>query len=325
VDAADGCTWDFEPLTASVTDAELVVARGPSSLQDRVIQLQIEFERATVYSLSGLERLPAPEILPLAHRFQQEAKVQLNGPGDAAELTLRYTCDAADPSVDSPVYAEPFAVNADTTVKAAYFLSAGRGPITTARYVRDTPLVPAEADDGVCHVCAFDRGAEGWSGIEQLSQHSQGGLSGGFLAVARSGGSGPILVCGAEVSGGAFAGDLQRRYGGDGVELRFAVRSSRKMRGLQLEIFGDAVGQWFYDQLAEPGRDWSQRAILARYDWTDAEAEAAGWRPGPTATSWRETMQAVEKLVIVSAPGEEAGELQLDEFSVRSAVETGRR
>lgn len=319
VDAADGSAWDFEPWTTSVTDGALVLSSGGKSfIQGRVVQLHFELHRATVYAFSGLERLPSPSVFPSARRFKVEVKVELGGPADAAEMILRYTHDGTDPTANSRPYESPFVVTEDTTVKAAYFLSDGRGPITTARFVPDPALKPAEASDAVLNRVSFDSGTQGWTGIDELSQRSERGLSGGCLTAVRTGGSGPILICGSDVLNGAYVGDLEKRYRGEGVEIRFAVRSSMSMRSLQLEVFGDAVGQWLYDKLAKPSGDWSHRTIRFRYDWTDADAEAAGWRHGPAAASWRATVLDVEKMVLVSAPAGEVGELEIDEFSIRS-------
>ena len=120
---------------------------------------------------------------------------------------------------------------------------------------------------------------------------------------------------------GVFTGNLEEHYRGAGAEVEFEVRSSVRMQALQFEIVGEAVGQWFYENLERPDEEWSRRRIRFRYDWTDAEARAAGWRQGPTAASWRETIQAVEKMVIVSAPAGRHGEYEIDEFSVRTLEE----
>jgi len=356
IDPLEGSVWAFEPLTESVTDAELtfqsVVRRSPdrptsptaglpgskrnhdrwkwrlsvdhvdgSSIKGRVVQLHFELENAAVYSFSGLQRIPTPSVLPAARRFEDEARVVLRGPADATGLELRYTLDGTDPTSSSELYDGPVVLTEETTVKAAHFPANGRGPIATARFVHDTPLGPATTNDAAFHTVSFDTGTQGWTGLEEPAHRSEGGLSGGCLSVARAGGSGPILICGSEVLDGAFTGDLQSRYRGAGAEVEFAVRSSQKMRALQFEIFGEAVGQWFYENLDRPDEEWSRRKIRLRYDWTDAEARAAGWRQGPTAASWRETIHAAEKMVIVSAPAGQHGEYEIDEFSVRTLEE----
>jgi len=322
VDPVEGSVWIFQPLTESVTDGALTVSSASESpIMGRVVQLHFELNNATAYAFSGLKRIPKPTVLPAARRFKGEARVELCGSADAAGLELRYTLDGTDPTRASDLYEGPFVVTEETTVKATYFPANGRGPITTARFFPDAPLRPAITVDAVFHSVSFDTGTQGWTGLEQPAHRSKGGLSGGCLSVARAGGSGPILICGSEVLDGAFTGDLQKRYRGAGAEVEFAVRSSDKMRALQFEIFGEAVGQWFYEKLDRPDDEWSRRKIRLRYDWTNAEARAAGWRQGPTAASWRETVHAAEKMVIVSAPAGPHGSYEIDEFSARTLEE----
>ena len=53
-----------------------------------------------------------------------------------------------------------------------------------------------------------------------------------------------------------------------------------------IEIFARDIAQWSFDGLPPATDEWSQVATSLRFDWTDAEAKAAGWRPAINAFSW---------------------------------------
>ncbi len=170
---------------------------------------------------------------------------------------------------------------------------------------------------------SFTDGADGWSAVAEGRHRPDGGDPGGYVTVTRPDGARPFAVCTADAAGGAFVGDLTKRYAGRGAEISFSVRSAQGAAYTRLEIFGDGVGQWVYDGLAPPGKDWSKRAVRFRYDWTDAEARAAGWSADAIAAPWRETVRHVEKIVVLVPARGKPATFDLDEFRIRADLEAG--
>jgi len=171
------------------------------------------------------------------------------------------------------------------------------------------------------HAESFSQHASGWGLGDGGGHQPAGGDPGGFLNVSRQGESGAFVTCTREVAGGVFVGDLPQRFHGWGAQVSFSIRSSRPTRHMQLEIFGDAVGQWFYESLEPPGTAWTRRQIRFRFDWTDTEAMAAGWRAAPLAGPWRQTVRNVEKLVVLVSSDSTATTFDLDEFRVATDLE----
>lgn len=64
------------------------------------------------------------------------------------------------------------------------------------------------------------------------------------------------------------------------------------------------------------GDGWTRATAKLRYDWTDAEAKAAGWTPSPTVFSWADTITHVGKVVIIQTPDAAGDRIDVDEFSV---------
>ena len=83
---------------------------------------------------------------------------------------------------------------------------------------------------------------------------------------------------------------------------------------MKFEIFAGDVAQWTF-QAEALGDVWTPAAAKLRYDWTDAEAKAAGWLPSPTGFPWAETITHVGKVVIIRTPDGAGDRLDVDEFS----------
>lgn len=85
-----------------------------------------------------------PQKIPLSYdvlfdpvsetRFEESVIVNLL-PGKAG-LEIRYTTDGSEPTLTSPVYAEPLTITDTTTIKAATVMDGRLGPVFSARYVK---------------------------------------------------------------------------------------------------------------------------------------------------------------------------------------------
>ena len=217
-----------EPIVADVTDAPVqwAGAAKPAPLKGRMVRLAFEFRNAVVYAFDGVRYVPPPAIEPAIRRFQGEINVALRAPRGFENAVVRYTLDGAVPSAASPVYEAPIRMSQSAPVRAALFLPdvLGHGPVGAADFVRYVPRSAAPDAPVVVHEFSFDDGLTGWRALDRAQHHRTGGEAGGYVTVSRPGGSGPFIECGPGALGGAFMGDLPKRYGGDGVEVRFSLR-----------------------------------------------------------------------------------------------------
>lgn len=146
-------------------------------------------------------------------------------------------------------------------------------------------------------VFTFDRDAEGWSGLDRLEHLPDEGS----VRVSRGGNLRPIL------HGRPLDGDWPTLLGGAEVAISARVRAPQAGGRVGIDLFARDVAQWSYDTGQPFATDWTTVAATLRYDWTDAEARAAGWRPSIHGFSWRETVRNAGKLVIVALePGRQA-------------------
>jgi hypothetical protein len=162
----------------------------------------------------------------------------------------------------------------------------------------------------------FDAGTEGWKGVDTLV-HS---ASGGFVTASREGRNLPIASSPSSPDS-PFAGDWPAIFGGRQAKISCNVRAPKSGGRVQLEIFAADVAQWGFETATPFGPEWSQVSVVLRYDWTDAEAKAAGWRPSPAAFSWAETLARVGKIVVVPAAAGAQASFDLDEVEVTGLAE----
>jgi hypothetical protein len=73
--------------------------------------------------------------------------------------------------------------------------------------------------------------------------------------------------------------------------------------------------------LPAPGPSWTEAEVALRFDWTDAEARAAGWRPAINAFSWQETVHHVGKVVVIPVTDDRPSAFDLGGFAMRTATE----
>lgn len=166
----------------------------------------------------------------------------------------------------------------------------------------------------------FAGDANGWQGTSDFTHHPAAGAERGFLRVRRADGAAFAYAL-ATASGGHFAGDLAKTYGGAGVVIRLAVRGRGQCRQTQIELYARDIAQWRYDRLPPPAAAWTELDVALRYDWTDAEAEAAGWQPAINAFSWQETVHRVGKVVVIPLTADRPSSFDLGGFEMRTATD----
>jgi hypothetical protein len=163
----------------------------------------------------------------------------------------------------------------------------------------------------------FDPDAAGWRGGDRLEHRREGGVRGGFVSVAREKGLPPFLTFAADAKPAPLAGDWSELLGGDEAIVTWQTRTSQA-GSFNLEIFAQET-QWSRRVAAAPGPGWQTHTVTLRYDWTDAQAEAAGWTRSRTAFSWRDTIRHVGRIAVGFLPDQEAGHsaFDLDEIDLR--------
>ena len=167
------------------------------------------------------------------------------------------------------------------------------------------PRVPARPQP---LVFTFDRDAEKWQGVDAIAHHPEG-----YVSISRAKNLRPIL------HGMPLEGDWSALLGGDELTLSARLRSAKPGGAVRLEIFARDVAQWTYEKLPPFTADWQTISTTIRYDWTDEQAEAAGWLPSAHGFSWRDTIRHAGKVVIVptQAGGQESFEVDAVRFTPR--------
>jgi len=303
-----------DPIVQDVTDGPVTwTGRDGESLRGRVVRLQFELQGAKLYAFRGAELIDKPVSDTAVRHFENTLDVGFaKAPPAGAEI--RFTTDGSAPSIKSPVTRESIAFGKTTRLRARVFLpgSANGGPEFDEVFVRRTasrqvPLPAAAA-------FSFDENTAGWVGTDAVEQMPSGGVNGGHLRATRAGGRRAIASLPQNAVGG-LAGNWPKRLGGDGATIAFHTRADRD-GACQFEIFAGDVAQWTYRKLPKLTNEWQRGAAVVRWDWNDAEAEAAGWAPSASGFSWRETMAQVGKLTFAIGTAGTATGFDLDEFSI---------
>ena len=165
------------------------------------------------------------------------------------------------------------------------------------------------------HRFSFDRDTEKWTGVDQIEHHPDGGAKGGYVSFSRKGRSLPIAA--SENDGQALAGNWMSKFGGREAVISCQVRAAKTAGKVQIEIFARDVAPWHFETDVLFGEGWKEAVARLRYDWTDEEAEKAGWRKSAAGFSWGETIQNVGKVVIVPTAAGSLDAFDLDEVTVR--------
>ncbi len=111
------------------------------------------------------------------------------------------------------------------------------------------------------------------------------------------------------------------RFGGDGAKLSFQQRAAKPASATRVEIFAKDIAQWSHEQAPRATPEWSEATVVLRWDWSDDEARAAGWRPAVNAFSWRETVRNVGRLVIAPLVHAEDYSFDIDEVVLSTDVD----
>jgi hypothetical protein len=126
----------------------------------------------------------------------------------------------------------------------------------------------------------------------------------------------PILVVAESSAAGAFNGDLPSRYGGSGVTLSAFVRAPESGTPVGFHICGLGISGWTFNEgLPVVGDKWTRIETTVRYDWTDEEARAAGWKPNIHAMSFADTLRHVVYMRVTGGKDR----LDLDDFRITTA------
>ena len=176
--------------------------------------------------------------------------------------------------------------------------------------IRSRPLTPIAKQ-----TISFDTDAQLWKGVDEIEHHADGGAKGGYITAKRGKGLVPFVHSPVSAKDSPLVGDWSRIFGGHGAMLSAEVRTPTRAGRVKFEIFANDVAQWAFTSTAL-GEGWTLATAKLRYDWTDAEAKAAGWVPSPTGFSWADTITHVGKVVIIRTPDGVGDRLDVDEFSV---------
>jgi hypothetical protein len=309
-----------ETITGDVSDSEVRWRGGKSlaALKGKVVQLRFDLDRAKLYSFSGLRLLPKPSIEPEHRRFKDSLEVKLSSPSNS-RVVIRYTLDGSEPTERSTMYRTPIKISETTTLKSRVFLpdAVGGGPIERTKFERSNPGPGTGERRIIEHEAGFTLDAGGWTAVDRAERMTEAKRS--FLRVSRAKHS-PFIVATEKVARGAFVGDLQNRYQGIGLDIRLVYRSSAGSAPL-LELFAGDIAPWSYHGWKAVGKEWQTYRTQIRYDWSDAEAKAAGWRPAQHGFSWQETMKNVGQVVIIEKPTSSEGTFDLELFRMASIYE----
>lgn len=163
----------------------------------------------------------------------------------------------------------------------------------------------------------FDADAAGWRGADRLEHRRDGGARGGFVSASREKGLPPFMTVAADAKAVPLAGDWPELLGGDEVIVSWQARTTQP-GSFNFDIFAQET-QWSRRVTAAPGPGWQAHTVSLRYDWTDAQAEAAGWSRSRTAFSWRDTIRHVGRIAIGFLPDQAPAKstFDLDEIEVR--------
>ncbi len=152
-------------------------------------------------------------------------------------------------------------------------------------------------------VFTFDRDAEKWQGVDTIEHRPEG-----FVKVARAKNLRPIL------HGRPLEGDWSALFGGDELTITARIRATQPGGAVRVEIFARDVAPWTFEKLPPFTTDWQTISTTIRYDWTDEQAQAAGWQPSAQGFSWRDTIRHAGKFVIIAAQNGAQESFEVDEI-----------
>ncbi|MFM2166804.1 MAG: hypothetical protein RIS79_1175 [Verrucomicrobiota bacterium] len=164
------------------------------------------------------------------------------------------------------------------------------------------------------HGFDFAKDEQFWKGVDKVTAHD------GFITAAREGRNLPIASSSVKAGESSLLGDWTQVFGGRGARINCRVRSTKPGGRVMIEIFASDVGSWQFETKTTFSIDWQEAIAELRYDWSDDEARAAGWKRAANGFSWRETIQNIGKLVVVPSAAGAQSSFDLDDVRV-SGVE----
>jgi hypothetical protein len=164
------------------------------------------------------------------------------------------------------------------------------------------------------HGFDFAKDEQFWKGVDKVTAHE------GFITASREGRNLPIASSSVKAGESPLLGDWTQVVGGRGARIACRVRSTKPGGRVMIEIFASDLGSWQFETKTPFGSEWQEAMAELRYDWSDDEARAAGWKRAANGFSWRETIQNIGKLVIVPSAAGAQSSFDLDEVRV-SGVE----
>ena len=299
-----------------MTDGEIKwPSRDSATLRGKMVRLKFTLRDAKLYAFRGLELVPAPVASTGVRQFTEALDFSLSFPGATNGVVVRHTIDGTEPTANSPVVRGPLRLAQTTRVRARAFLAGvtGGGPEFDAVFTRREPR-HVTWPTPVTLTFTFDQPGSEWRGADKLEQRATGGVAGGHLTVSRGGGLRPFAYLPHNATNG-LAGNWPAKFGGTGANLSFHTRGAEAAGGFQVEFFARDLAPWTYARLPKFTTGWQRVTVPVRWDWNDAEAEAAGWVRGLAAFSWRDTITHLGK-VVVAAGAAGGASFDLDEFNV---------
>jgi hypothetical protein len=159
----------------------------------------------------------------------------------------------------------------------------------------------------------FTGDAAHWTGVDALAHVA----AGDYVSVRREGRSLPIALSSPQPAESPLVGDWPTLVGGRGARISCRVRAPQPGGRVAIEIFAGDTGAWQFLTKTEFSTDWQEAVAELRYDWTDAEAAAAGWTRATNGFGWLETLRHVGKIVVVPAAVGGQSRFDLDDVRVQ--------
>ncbi len=156
----------------------------------------------------------------------------------------------------------------------------------------------------------FTQDAQSWKGVDKVTAHD------GHLTVSREGRNPPFAYS-SIVTEQFMNSDWTKTVGGRSARIACRVRAAKPGGRMIIEVFAGDFGAWQLETMTTLSTDWQEVTAELRYDWTEGEARAAGWkRAHDNGFPWFETMTNVGKVVITPSAAGGQTSFDLDDFRV---------
>jgi hypothetical protein len=156
----------------------------------------------------------------------------------------------------------------------------------------------------------FSHEAPSWKGVDKVTVHD------GHLTASREGRNPPFAYS-SIVTEQFMNNDWTKTVGGRVARISCRVRGARPGGRVIIEVYAGDVGGWMFETKTTFSTDWQEASAELRYDWTDDEARAAGWkRAHSNGFPWHETITNVGKVVITPTAAGAHTTFDLDDVRV---------